>query len=59
MNFAVEVPDTTDTMVTTRPKTGDYSHLAAYIALFAIAAVLLAGTGIYALHTKRKGDSDE
>ena len=54
VNFAVEVPDEDDSTVTTSPKTGDYTQLSIYMALFAMALVLLAAVGIYALHLRRK-----
>lgn len=61
VSFAVEVPEDTDAIATTSKgaNTGDTTHLATYITLFVIAALLLAATLVYAKRAKEKGGSDE
>lgn len=59
VNFAVEVPDEDGSTVTTSPKTGDYTQLGIYMALFGIALAMLAAVGICALRLRQKGGRDE
>lgn len=59
VNFAVEEPDDPETVTTSKPKTGDETRLIVYIVLFAIAALLLAGTAVLMFRSGKRGGADD